>query len=141
MTHLKALLILGLVITLAGCASSAPSNATASGEDIRFPELDSTYLETGDFIEPESVLRISQGQHKDQVRRLLHHPHFSEGIFNVREWDYVFNFYTGDDNAYLTCQYKLKFDGDNRVESTHWKNPQCPVLLVPIVVEEEDNPS
>ena len=88
-----------------------------------------------------SMAALAEQDTAAKVRRLLHHPHFSEGIFNVREWDYVFNFYTGDDNAYLTCQYKLKFDGDNRVESTHWKNPQCPVLLVPIVVEEEDNPS
>ena len=141
MTHLKTLLTLGCVIALAGCTLSAPSNVTANEEDIRFPDLDSAYLEGGVFIEPESVLRISQGQHKDQVRRLLHHPHFSEGIFNVREWDYAFNFYTGEDNAYLTCQYKLKFDDDDRVESIHWKNPQCPALLVPIVVEEEDSKS
>ncbi|MGS2744727.1 OmpA family protein [Halomonas sp. LS-001] len=139
MTHLRTLLALGLVTALAGCASSAPSNTSTNEEDIRFPDLDSTYLETGDFIDPDSVLRIAQGQHKDQVRRLLNHPHFSEGIFNVREWDYAFNFYTGEGNAYLTCQYKLKFDGDNRVDSTHWRNPECPALLVPIAVVEEDN--
>lgn len=139
MAHLKTLLTLGLVTALVGCASSVPSNTATNEEDTRFPDLDSTYLETGDFIDPDSVLRISQGQHKDQVRRLLNHPHFSEGIFNVREWDYVFNFYTGEGNAYLTCQYKLKFDDDNRVESTHWLNPQCPALLVPIVVEEGDS--
>ena len=137
MTHLRTLLALGLVTALAGCA--APSNTSSNEEDIRFPDLDSTYLETGDFIDPDSVLRIAQGQHKDQVRRLLNHPHFSEGIFNVREWDYAFNFYTGEGNAYLTCQYKLKFDGDNRVDSTHWRNPECPALLVPIAVVEEDN--
>ncbi|MGY4879696.1 OmpA family protein [Vreelandella aquamarina] len=137
MAHLKTLLTLGIVTALVGCASSAPSNTATNEEDTRFPDLESTYLETGDFIDPDSVLRISQGQHKDQVRRLLNHPHFSEGIFNVREWDYAFNFYTGEGNAYLTCQYKLKFDDDNRVESTHWRNPQCPALLVPIEVEEE----
>ena len=127
-------LALCLACGLAGCAAN-PS--TESGE-MTFPDLGSTYLETGDFIDPDAVLRISQGQHKDQVRRLLNHPHFSEGIFNVREWDYVFNFYTGEGNAYITCQYKLFFDDENRVESTHWKNPQCPVLLVPVEVVEED---
>lgn len=137
MKQTRTLLALGLAIGLAGCASSA-STPNAQEDETRFPDLDSTYLNTGDFIDPESVLRISQGQHKDQVRRLLGHPHFSEGIFNVREWDYAFNFYTGEGSAYITCQYKLRFDDDNRVTSSHWRDPQCPVLLVPIEIEEEN---
>ena len=127
------ILALGLAVGMTGCATQ---HSADNGDDIRFPDLDDTYLETGDFIDPDAVLRIAQGQHKDQVRRLLGHPHFSEGIFNVREWDYAFNLYTREGNDYLTCQYKLMFDNDNRVESTHWLNPQCPALLVPIEVEE-----
>ncbi|RUR35020.1 outer membrane protein assembly factor BamE [Vreelandella andesensis] len=133
MKNRSTLLAIGLAIGLAGCASNSPS---AEDDEIRFPDLESTYLREGDFVDPNDVLRISEGQHKDQVRLLLGHPHFSEGIFGVREWDYAFNFYTGYANEYITCQYKLLFDREMRVTSTHWRNAQCPVLLVPIQVEE-----
>ena len=128
------LLALSLVIGMTGCASSS---VTSEDGEPRFPDLDSSYLETGDFIDPENVLSVAKGQHKDQVRLLLQHPHFSEGIFNVREWDYAFNFYTGAGGDYITCQYKVMFDRNNRVEHTYWRNPHCPALLVPIEIEEE----
>lgn len=133
MKNRSTILAIGLMVGLAGCASNA--SLTDKG-DVRFPDLDSTYLKTGDFVDHDAVLRISEGQHKDQVRLLLGHPHFSEGIFGVREWDYAFNFYTGNGNQYITCQYKLLFDRDMRVESTHWRDAQCPALLVPIQMEE-----
>ncbi|MFC7370009.1 OmpA family protein [Vreelandella zhaodongensis] len=133
MKNRSTILAIGLIVGLAGCASNA--SLTDEGE-VRFPDLDSTYLKTGDFVDPDDVLRISEGQHKDQVRLLLGHPHFSEGIFGVREWDYAFNFYTGNGNEYITCQYKLLFDREMRVTSTYWRDAQCPALLVPIQVEE-----
>ncbi|AIA73720.1 hypothetical protein FF32_02355 [Halomonas campaniensis] len=133
MKNRSTILAIGLAIGLAGCASNPPP---AGKDEIHFPDLDNTYLKTGDFVEPDSVLRISEGQHKDQVRLLLGHPHFSEGIFGVREWDYAFNFYTGNGNEYITCQYKLLFDREMRVTDTYWRDAQCPALLVPIQVEE-----
>ncbi|WP_434986761.1 OmpA family protein [Vreelandella zhaodongensis] len=133
MKNRSTVLAIGLVVGLAGCASN--TSLTEEG-DVRFPDLESTYLKTGDFVDPDDVLRISEGQHKDQVRLLLGHPHFSEGIFGVREWDYAFNFYTGYADEYITCQYKLLFDREMRVTSTHWRDAQCPALLVPIQVEE-----
>ncbi|WP_176472136.1 OmpA family protein [Vreelandella alkaliphila] len=135
MKNRSIIVAMGLVAGLAGCASSSQSTEDS---EIRFPDLDSTYLKVGDFIEPDNVLRISEEQHKDQVRRLLGHPHFSEGIFGVREWDYAFNFYTGNGNEYITCQYKLLFDREMRVTSTYWRDVQCPALLVPIQVDELD---
>jgi len=133
MKNQSTLIAISVTVGLAGCVSSSQSTV---GGDTHFPDLESTYLKVGDFIEPDHVLRISEGQHKDQVRRLLGHPHFSEGIFDVREWDYAFNFYTGNGSDYITCQYKLLFDREMRVTSTYWRDAQCPALLVPIQVEE-----
>lgn len=124
-------------LVLAGCASP-PSNdrtsLTEAGDG--WPALSSNWHDGGKFVDPESVLRISANQTKDQVRQLIGPPHFSEGFFGVREWNYVFNFYTGNGNDYLTCQYQVHFDRDMALESTRWRDAQCPALLVPIEVEE-----
>ncbi|MDP9920986.1 outer membrane protein OmpA-like peptidoglycan-associated protein [Variovorax boronicumulans] len=103
-------------------------------DDVRFPDLSSTYLKTGDFIGPDHVRRIRPGMSKDQVRLELGNPHFNEGLFAVRDWDYAFNFHTGKGDEFVTCQFKVKFDhadGGYRVMSTHWKNTECALLLSP----------
>lgn len=108
--------------------------AFAATEEIRFPELKDSYLKTGDFIGPDHVRRVRPGLNKDQVRLELGNPHFSEGIFGVSEWDYAFNFHTGKGNEYVTCQMKVVFaraEGQYRVSSTHWKNPDCALLVQP----------
>jgi outer membrane protein OmpA-like peptidoglycan-associated protein len=118
---------------LAGASFSASFNAFAA-EEIKFPELKDSYLKTGDFVGPDHVRRVRPGLNKDQVRLELGNPHFSEGIFGVSEWDYAFNFYTGKGNDHVTCQMKVRFarvEGQYRVESTHWRNPDCALLVQP----------
>jgi OOP family OmpA-OmpF porin len=109
-------------------------SAAAANDDIRFPELQGSYLKTGDFVGPDHVRRVRPGLGKDQVRLELGNPHFSEGIFGVSEWDYAFNFYTGKGDAYVTCQFKVKFkqaEGQYRVDTTHWKDPDCALFVQP----------
>lgn len=122
-----------LCMIVLACASY--SALAESVEDTNFPTLDSSYLKTGDFVGPDHVKRITPGLNKDQVRLQLGNPHFSEGIFNVREWNYAFNFYTGKNSEYVTCQYKVKFDGGNRVVSTHWKNSDCESYINPVATK------
>ena len=87
---------------LLACLAFTALPAFAAGE-AQFPALSSSYLKTGDFIGTDHVRRITPGLNKDQVRLELGNPHFSEGIFGVREWDYAFNFYTGKaNNDYVT---------------------------------------
>ncbi|WP_444999521.1 OmpA family protein [Halomonas mongoliensis] len=122
------------VAIVAGCTSPPNNDRT----DIReagdgFPALDSNWYDGGRFVEPNSILRIREGQSKDQVRQLIGNPHFSEGFFGVREWNYVFNLYTGEAGGdYITCQYQVAFDDDMALESTRWRDAQCPELLVPV---------
>jgi len=125
------------IVTLAGCASP-PNNDRTDLVDAGdgWPALDDKWYDGGKFVEPDDILRIRESQSKDQVRQLLGDPHFSEGFFGVREWDYVFNLYTGEGNEYLTCQYKVIYDEDMALESTYWRDQQCPALLAPIEVEE-----
>ena len=123
---------------LLACFALTALPAFAASE-AQFPSLSSSYLKTGDFIGADHVRRITPGLNKDQVRLELGNPHFSEGIFGVREWDYAFNFYTSKaNNDYVTCQFKVQFDKDYRVAATFWKGPDCadyvaaPVAAAPV---------
>ncbi|CAH1043412.1 OmpA family protein [Halomonas sp. TD01] len=125
------------VLVLAGCASP-PNNDRTELRDAGdgFPALAGNWYDGGQFVDPENILRIRESQTKDQVRQLIGNPHFTEGFFGVREWNYVFNLYTGNGNEYITCQYQVHYDDDMALESTRWRDAQCPALLVPIEVEE-----
>lgn len=123
-----------LCVSLLYCTNLA-ATAADTGET-NFPALDSSYLKTGAFVGPDHVKRVVPGLNKDQVRLELGNPQFSEGIFSVREWDYAFNLYTGKGNEYVTCQFKVKFDANNRATSTHWKNPECERYINPPQVKE-----
>ena len=118
----------GIAMTLVtGCASVADNQA--EGGD-GFPDLDKNWYDDGSFVEPERILQVRENLSKDQVRELVGNPHFSEGFFGVREWNYVFNLYTGESEGdYIACQYQVTFDDDMRVDSTRWRDAQCPALL------------
>ena len=116
-------------LLLCGFGLGAAAQAPADSSEPSFPSLDSSYLKTGDFISAESVKRVRAGLNKDQVRLALGNPHFSEGLFAVREWDYALNFYTGKGNESVTCQFKVKFDSDDKAVSTYWKDPACAAYL------------
>jgi outer membrane protein OmpA-like peptidoglycan-associated protein len=76
-----------------------------------------------------NLRQMGPGLMKDQIYDLLGRPHFSAGMWGVREWDYIFNFRTGRGNEYITCQYKVLFDGNYRAESMYWREPQCAQFL------------
>ena len=122
------------VLSVAGCSSPLNTDHTEfrdAGEG--FPALSSNQEYGGRFVDPNNILRIREGQTKQQVRALLGNPQFHEGFFNVTEWNYVFNLYTGKPGGdYRTCQYQVKFDDHMQLESTRWRDAQCPAILVPV---------
>lgn len=118
-----------LSVLALSCACSAALAAEA--DEPKFPPLDSSYLKTGDFVAPDRVGRVRPGLNKDQVRLQIGNPHFSEGIFAVHSWNYAFNFYTGKNDEYVTCQFMVNYDSDGRVASTRWKDPDCQKYLDP----------
>ncbi|WP_434986767.1 OmpA family protein [Vreelandella zhaodongensis] len=124
-------------LVLAGCASPPNNDRTELREaGDGFPALSGNWYDGGQFVDPENILRIRESQTKDQVRQLIGNPHYAEGFFGVREWSYVFNLYTGNGNEYITCQYQVHYDDNMALESTRWRDAQCPALLMPIEVEE-----
>jgi outer membrane protein assembly factor BamE (lipoprotein component of BamABCDE complex) len=68
---------------------------------------------------------VTPGMTKRQVYALLPPPHFGEGLFGVREWNYVLNFYTGTNGEYVRCQYQIRYDRHARVSGTWFRDQVC----------------
>lgn len=135
----QSLALVALVAMLGGCASGAKSpeqtaTATAAGESVRFPDADSAWLKGGTFVDVAQLRRIGRGMTKNQVRELVSYPHFSEGLFGPKEWDYLFNFRTGRGDEFVTCQYKVVYK-DGVSDAMYWKDPACAGYLQPQVSE------
>ncbi|MGY0552129.1 outer membrane protein assembly factor BamE [Vreelandella sp. 2A-K22] len=123
--------VAGLVIMLAltGCATGTSSDRGADG-DVRFPEIDAAWQEKGNFVNVDNLRQMRPGVSKDQIYALLGRPHFQEGLFDVREWNYILHFRTGEaPDDYVTCQYQVQFDDAMLAESLHWRDPACATYL------------
>lgn len=118
--HLFTLAISAL-LTLGNVGTAAAESAAAD-----FPNPASATLESGTFVNIENLRNVAPGLNKEQLYALLGPPHFHEGIFRVREWNYLFNFRR--DGTTLTCQYQVKFDKQMRVDGTYWKAADCAAL-------------
>ena len=101
------------------------AKAESTAQDLHWPDVKNSYLRVGEFVDPADVRRMITTLPKREVRLLLNHPNFSEGLLGVHEWDYLFNFLTGNGEEYITCQYKVLFNDKMRVSSMHWKIPEC----------------
>ncbi|MGJ7609078.1 OmpA family protein [Variovorax sp. LT1R20] len=139
---LSAVALAALFAALQGCASPgaaidkdaqarAAAEKPAAPKPEEFPALDSAKWKQGAFPGTEKFQRVRPGMGKDQLRELLGWPHFSEGLWGVREWNYIFHFYTGKGSEYVTCQYMVRFNGDELMTGGWWKNPDCALLAQP----------
>ena len=123
-----------LAVTV-GCASTngSPAATAASAEhSVNFPDMGKAWLKNGTFVDVEQLRRIGPGMTKNQVRELISYPHFSEGLFGPREWNYIFNFRTGKGHEFITCQYMVHFDKDMKTQDFHWKGADCEAMLMPL---------
>ncbi|CAN5911523.1 outer membrane protein assembly factor BamE [soil metagenome] len=123
------------VLAMAGCAATASApGASADTASVSFPEASSAWLKGGTFIDVEQLRRIGRGMTKNQVRELISYPHFSEGLFGPKEWNYLFNFRTGKGDEFVTCQYQVVFK-DGVSSAMYWKDSTCAAYLGPKVGE------
>lgn len=118
-------------LLLAGCGTSTVSkglNAEGVASEVVFPDIaNRATLPEGTFVNRDNLRAVGAGLSKDQLYNLLGTPHFQEGMFGVREWDYVFNFRSG--GGVTTCQYKVLFDKDYLARNFYWKPDSCAALL------------
>ncbi|MFC5743259.1 OmpA family protein [Dyella tabacisoli] len=117
------------VAALTGCGTVSKQVASdgSKAETIVFPDAKEARPKGGIFPSLDNLRKIESGVTKAQVQNLLGPPHFHEGIWDVREWDYLFNF--RKDGQVLVCQYKVLFDKDKVARSFYWSPESCADLL------------
>ncbi|MGO1765830.1 cell envelope biogenesis protein OmpA [Advenella sp. S44] len=108
-------------LLLGGCSSLSKVAADGTTEDPVFPDARKVTFndKQGTFPNRDSLKEVKAGMTKDQLYHLLGRPHFQEGFFGVREWDYLFHFHTANNgtNGVATCQFKVLFDKYHRAQS------------------------
>jgi outer membrane protein OmpA-like peptidoglycan-associated protein len=83
----------------------------------------------GTFPNLANLRQVKAGLNKGQVSDLIGYPHFSEGVWGVREWNYLFNFRKPGTDEVTVCQYKVLFDEEKIARSFYWKPESCAALL------------
>lgn len=112
---------------LAGCAST-------TSQPGGFPDPASATLAGGTYPNKDNLRSVAPGMTKDQLYHLLGRPHFHEGAFGVREWNYLFHI-AGPGAETSACQFKIAFDAQYRVAATDWSPQACAALLTPAPAE------
>ncbi len=123
--------------TLAACGNS--SNITDEGQpagetaeqavaNLVWPEIDQSRFnhdgsQFGSWPNWDNVRMVERGMNKDQLYNLLGRPHFAEGLYGVREWDYAFNY--RENGEHKICQYKILFDKNMNAQSFFWYPNGC----------------
>ncbi len=132
------------IVILQGCSTSVSKlSENGKGDEIVFPDIEKkAWVKQGTFPNLDNLRAVAPGMTKTQLYELFGPPHFREGLWGVREWDYIFNF-RNNDGGVETCQYKVIFAPDMRVRSTYWKPESCanrlqqPGLPTQTVVEKQ----
>jgi len=131
-THAMAAAIVLSTTALAGCSSPSRPTEHGTSNTLVFPDVKDAWTGDGTFPSVEHLKLLAPGMTKDQLYALVGRPHFETGMFNVREWDYLFNFRT--DMAALDhvvkCQMKVLFDKDMLSRSYHWSPEACSIATI-----------
>lgn len=128
---------LAVACLLSACATKSRITAEGTTDNPVFPKPYSLTFNNkrGTFPTFDELDQMRPGLTKDDIYKILGRPHYDEGMYGVREWDYLFHFYTpgvgvDPDNTsgvdgITTCQYKVIFDKHKFARSFHW-NPVFP---------------
>ncbi|MDG2941584.1 OmpA family protein [Exercitatus varius] len=106
-------------------AGGTPEQAMAN---LVWPKIDKARFnhdgsQFGSWPNWDNVRMVERGMNKDQIANLLGRPHFSEGLYGVREWDYAFNY--RENGVHKICQYKILFDKNMNAQSFFWYPNGC----------------
>ncbi|WP_167523189.1 outer membrane protein assembly factor BamE [Pseudomonas denitrificans (nom. rej.)] len=126
-----------LVMTCAGlllgaCSTFSQVDDQGHSAAPRFPSVSESFRPQGSYVDLENLSKIQPGMSKGQLYELLGAPHFREGLFGVREWDYIFRFRRSG-LADQVCQYKVLFDKEMQAQSFQFSPADCLDQLKPVV--------
>ncbi|OZI62464.1 outer membrane protein assembly factor BamE [Bordetella genomosp. 11] len=112
---------------LAGCGNVSKVDQNGQATALVWPDISRASRSKGIYPDPHHLAMVRPGMDKDQIYDLLGRPHFHEGFLMVREWDYLLHVRTASGDE--LCQYKILFDRDRTVRSTHWREPSCEAAM------------
>lgn len=126
---LLAIPLLGCVPAMATEPKFLPDIAPSSA----FPDPRHAIRKDGIFVAPAQLRLITPGMSKRQLYPILGAPHFHEGFFGERRWDYIVNLYTGDGASYRICRLQLRWGQRMRLDGISWDAEACRSAIYPVV--------
>lgn len=114
--------------SLVACGNLSDVSAEGTSTNLVWPKIsDSTFNHSGSQFGSwpnwDDVRMIEAGMNKSQLYNLIGVPHFAEGLYGVREWDYVFNY--RENGVHKVCQFKILFDKYMNAQSFFWYPNGC----------------
>ena len=125
---------LATIMALTACGTISEVDSQGHTKEPVFPEIKSASRPEGSYVNLENLGKIQPGMTKKQIQELIGHPQFAEGMFAVREWDYILKFRQANGEADKVCQYKVLFDDEILAQSFFFKPVDC---MEPVVAIQE----
>lgn len=124
----RGLLLSSIALAVTACGNLSKVSDEGTTENPVFPKISESEFnhdgsQFGSWPNWENVRQIERGMNKDQLYYLIGRPHFEEGLYGVREWDYAFNY--RENGVHKVCQYKILFDKNMNAQSFFWYPNGC----------------
>ncbi|QNS16233.1 OmpA family protein [Mannheimia bovis] len=124
----RTFLFSSVALSVVACGNLSKVSDEGTTENPVFPKISESEFnhdgsQFGSWPNWENVRQIEKGMNKDQLYNLIGRPHFEEGLYGVREWDYAFNY--RENGVHKICQYKILFDKNMNAQSFFWYPNGC----------------
>ena len=133
---LRLALVAAALAAITACGTVSKVDEAGKTAEPVFPAMTSASMPEGYYVNLENLGKIGPGMDKKQILALIGHPQFSEGMFFVREWDYILKFRQPNGQPDKVCQYKVLFDKDMIAQSFYFLPTDC---MAPAVVEQHED--